>query len=57
MCVNAYGSVLSSMQAVILSPYMQVVRRYWERNDVKNSISSIEKMADNAVSNFGLFTI
>ncbi|VVB13708.1 unnamed protein product [Arabis nemorensis] len=28
---------------------LQVVRRYWERNDIKNSISSIEKMADNAV--------
>ncbi|ESQ40784.1 hypothetical protein EUTSA_v10012683mg [Eutrema salsugineum] len=28
---------------------LQVVRRYWERNDIKNTISSIEKMADNAV--------
>ncbi|XP_048626913.1 katanin p80 WD40 repeat-containing subunit B1 homolog KTN80.4-like [Brassica napus] len=29
---------------------LQVVRRYWERNDVKNTIGSMEKMADNAVT-------
>ncbi|CAH2073535.1 unnamed protein product [Thlaspi arvense] len=37
----------SSMQSRLAK--LQVVRRYWERNDIKNSISSIEKMADNAV--------
>ncbi|KAG2244676.1 hypothetical protein Bca52824_093478 [Brassica carinata] len=39
---------ICSMQSRLAK--LQVVRRYWERNDVKNTIGSMEKMADNAVT-------
>ncbi|CAN6805604.1 unnamed protein product [Brassica oleracea] len=45
--MGQHDQFVSSMQSRLAK--LQVVRRYWERNDVKNSISSIEKMADNAV--------
>ena len=34
----------------LVSNYMQVIYRYWERNDVKGVIGVMEKMADHAVS-------
>ncbi|CAN8298741.1 unnamed protein product [Cochlearia groenlandica] len=43
-----HDQFVSSMQSRLAK--LQVVRRYWERNDIKNSISSIEKMADNAAA-------
>ncbi|VVB17489.1 unnamed protein product [Arabis nemorensis] len=46
--IGKHDQFVSSMQARLAK--LQVVRRYWERNDVKNSIGSIEKMADNAVT-------
>ncbi|XP_023636011.1 katanin p80 WD40 repeat-containing subunit B1 homolog isoform X2 [Capsella rubella] len=45
--MGQHDQFVSSMQSRLAK--LQVVRRYWERNDIKNSISSIEKMADNAV--------
>jgi hypothetical protein len=51
--MGQHDQFVSSMHSRLAK--LQVVRRYWERNDIKNSISSIEKMADNAVSNFCLF--
>ncbi|XP_006394609.2 katanin p80 WD40 repeat-containing subunit B1 homolog isoform X2 [Eutrema salsugineum] len=42
-----HDQFVSSMQSRLAK--LQVVRRYWERNDVKNTIGSMEKMADNAV--------
>ncbi|XP_010454622.1 PREDICTED: katanin p80 WD40 repeat-containing subunit B1 homolog isoform X1 [Camelina sativa] len=46
--MGKHDQFVSSMQSRLAK--LQVVRRYWERNDVKNSIGSIEKMADNAVT-------
>jgi len=46
--MGKHNQFVSSMQSRLAK--LQVVRRYWERNDVKNSIGSIEKMADNAVT-------
>ncbi|CAL9231298.1 unnamed protein product [Arabidopsis halleri] len=46
--MGKHDQFFSSMQSRLAK--LQVVRRYWERNDVKNSICSIEKMADNAVT-------
>ncbi|CAA7023436.1 unnamed protein product [Microthlaspi erraticum] len=46
--MGKHDQFVSSMQSRLSK--LQVVRRYWERNDVKNSISSMEKMADNAVT-------
>jgi hypothetical protein len=34
----------------LVSNYLQVVYRYWERNDVKGVIGAMGKMADHAVS-------
>ncbi|CAC08339.1 katanin p80 subunit-like protein [Arabidopsis thaliana] len=45
--MGQHDQFVSSMHSRLAK--LQVVRRYWERNDIKNSISSIEKMADNAV--------
>ncbi|KAL0709243.1 hypothetical protein Bca4012_016221 [Brassica carinata] len=45
--MGQHDQFVSSMQSRLAK--LQVVRRYWERNDIKNSIGSIEKMADNAV--------
>ncbi|KAG2334421.1 hypothetical protein Bca52824_005601 [Brassica carinata] len=45
--MGQHDQFVSSMQSRLAK--LQVVRRYWERNDIKNSISSVEKMADNAV--------
>nr|BAE98997.1 katanin p80 subunit - like protein [Arabidopsis thaliana] len=45
--MGQHDQFVSSMHSLLAK--LQVVRRYWERNDIKNSISSIEKMADNAV--------
>ncbi|KAL1209770.1 Katanin p80 WD40 repeat-containing subunit B1-like protein [Cardamine amara subsp. amara] len=45
--LGQHDQFFSSMQSRLAK--LQVVRRYWERNDIKNLISSIEKMADNAV--------
>ncbi|PIA35318.1 hypothetical protein AQUCO_03500011v1 [Aquilegia coerulea] len=39
---------MGSMQSRLTK--LQVVRRYWERNDIKGAISAMEKMADHAVS-------
>ncbi|KAF5176018.1 Katanin p80 wd40 repeat-containing subunit b1-like protein [Thalictrum thalictroides] len=39
---------MGSMQSRLTK--LQVLRRYWERNDIKGSISAMEKMADHAVS-------
>ncbi|RVX16162.1 hypothetical protein CK203_014607 [Vitis vinifera] len=30
--------------------YLQVVHRFWERNDIKGAIGAMEKMADHSVS-------
>ncbi|XP_023636301.1 katanin p80 WD40 repeat-containing subunit B1 homolog isoform X3 [Capsella rubella] len=46
--MGKHDQFVSSMQSRLAK--LQVVRRYWERNDVKNSVGSIEKMADNAVT-------
>uniref|UniRef100_A0A1J3CIH9 Katanin p80 WD40 repeat-containing subunit B1 homolog n=2 Tax=Noccaea caerulescens TaxID=107243 RepID=A0A1J3CIH9_NOCCA len=45
--IGQHDQFFSSMHSRLAK--LQVVRRFWERNDIKNSISSIEKMADNAV--------
>jgi hypothetical protein len=34
----------------LVSNYLQVVYRYWERSDVKGVVGAMEKMADHAVS-------
>ncbi|KAG2244553.1 hypothetical protein Bca52824_093599 [Brassica carinata] len=46
--MGKHDQFVSSMQSRLAK--LQVVRRYWERNDVKNTIGSMEKMADNAVT-------
>ncbi|XP_018484248.1 katanin p80 WD40 repeat-containing subunit B1 homolog KTN80.4 [Raphanus sativus] len=46
--IGKHDQFVSSMQSRLAK--LQVVRRYWERNDVKNTIGSMEKMADNAVT-------
>ncbi|XP_010521774.1 PREDICTED: katanin p80 WD40 repeat-containing subunit B1 homolog [Tarenaya hassleriana] len=45
--MEQHNQFVSSMQSRLAK--LQVVRRHWERSDVKNSIEAIEKMADNAV--------
>ncbi|CAN8264943.1 unnamed protein product [Cochlearia groenlandica] len=45
--MGKHNQFVSSMQSRLSK--LQVVRRYWERNDVKNTIGSMEKMADDAV--------
>ncbi|XP_010546257.1 PREDICTED: katanin p80 WD40 repeat-containing subunit B1 homolog [Tarenaya hassleriana] len=45
--MEQHDQFVSSMQSRLAK--LQVVRRHWERNDVKNSIEAMEKMADNAV--------
>lgn len=30
--------------------FLQVVHRFWERNDIKGAIGAMEKMADHSVS-------
>ncbi|WZZ01020.1 hypothetical protein YC2023_073348 [Brassica napus] len=46
--MGKHDQFVSSTQSRLAK--LQVVRRYWERNDVKNTIGSMEKMADNAVT-------
>ncbi|KAG2316743.1 hypothetical protein Bca52824_019865 [Brassica carinata] len=46
--MGQHDQFVSSMQSRLAK--LQVVRRYWERNDVKNTIGSMEKMSDNAVT-------
>ncbi|CAH2044180.1 unnamed protein product [Thlaspi arvense] len=46
--MGKHDQFVSSMQSRLAK--LQVIRRYWERNDVKNTIGSMEKMADNAVT-------
>lgn len=45
--MEQHDQFLSSMQS--RSAKLQVVYRYWERNDVKGAIGAMEKMADHAV--------
>ncbi|KAG5238001.1 katanin p80 WD40 repeat-containing B1 [Salix suchowensis] len=45
--LEQHGQFVSSMQS--RSAKLQVVYRYWERNDVKGAIGAMEKMADHAV--------
>ncbi|XP_077231381.1 katanin p80 WD40 repeat-containing subunit B1 homolog KTN80.4-like isoform X2 [Tasmannia lanceolata] len=41
------GQFLASMHSRLTK--LQVVRRFWERNDVKGAINALEKMSDHAV--------
>ncbi|XP_022725167.1 katanin p80 WD40 repeat-containing subunit B1 homolog isoform X2 [Durio zibethinus] len=45
--MEQHDQFVSSMQSRLAK--LQVVHRYWERNDVKGAISVMEKMADHAV--------
>ncbi|KAJ6767459.1 KATANIN P80 SUBUNIT [Salix koriyanagi] len=45
--MEQHDQFVSSMQS--RSAKLQVVYRYWERNDVKGAIGAMEKMADHAV--------
>ncbi|XP_042507277.1 katanin p80 WD40 repeat-containing subunit B1 homolog KTN80.4-like isoform X2 [Macadamia integrifolia] len=42
-----HDQFVGSMQSRLTK--LQVIRRYWERNDVKGAISAMEKMGDHAV--------
>ncbi|XWS39641.1 hypothetical protein CRYUN_Cryun18bG0072400 [Craigia yunnanensis] len=45
--MEQHDQLIGSMQSRLAK--LQVVHRYWERNDVKGAISAMEKMADHAV--------
>ncbi|XP_057962663.1 katanin p80 WD40 repeat-containing subunit B1 homolog KTN80.4 [Malania oleifera] len=45
--MDQHDQFISSMQSRFAK--LQVVHRYWERNDVKGAISAMEKMADHTV--------
>ncbi|TYI49094.1 hypothetical protein E1A91_D12G012200v1 [Gossypium mustelinum] len=45
--MEQHDQFIGSMQSHLAK--LQVVHRYWERNDVKGAISAMEKMADHAV--------
>ncbi|XWS63239.1 hypothetical protein CRYUN_Cryun06bG0078500 [Craigia yunnanensis] len=45
--MEQHDQFISSMQSRLAK--LQVVHRYWERNDVKGAISAMEKMDDHAV--------
>ncbi|XVE93004.1 hypothetical protein REPUB_Repub01dG0152500 [Reevesia pubescens] len=45
--MEQHDQFISSMQSRFAK--LQVVHRYWERNDIKGAISAMEKMADHAV--------
>ncbi|XVE66427.1 hypothetical protein DITRI_Ditri08aG0079500 [Diplodiscus trichospermus] len=45
--MEQHDQFIGSMQSRLAK--LQVVRRYWERNDIKGAISAMEKMADHAV--------
>ncbi|XWS54403.1 hypothetical protein CRYUN_Cryun10bG0086900 [Craigia yunnanensis] len=45
--MEQHDQFIGSMQSRLAK--LQVVHRYWERNDIKGAISAMEKMADHAV--------
>ncbi|XP_058099733.1 katanin p80 WD40 repeat-containing subunit B1 homolog KTN80.3 [Magnolia sinica] len=45
--VEQHDQFFSSMQSRLTK--LQIVRRFWERNDLKGAISALEKMSDHAV--------
>ncbi|KAL4348955.1 hypothetical protein GQ457_17G012890 [Hibiscus cannabinus] len=45
--MEQHAQFIGSMQSRLSK--LQVVHRYWERNDIKGAISAMEKMADHAV--------
>ncbi|XP_038995936.1 katanin p80 WD40 repeat-containing subunit B1 homolog KTN80.4-like isoform X1 [Hibiscus syriacus] len=45
--IEQHDPFIGSMQSRLSK--LQVVHRYWERNDIKGAISAMEKMADHAV--------
>ncbi|TYJ03197.1 hypothetical protein E1A91_A12G012200v1 [Gossypium mustelinum] len=45
--MEQHDQFIGSMQSHLAK--LQVVHRYWERNDIKGAISAMEKMADHAV--------
>lgn len=45
------GFLITSKLLKVVSNSLQVVYRYWQRNDVKGVIGAMEKMSDHAVSN------
>nr|DAD32704.1 TPA_asm: hypothetical protein HUJ06_011555 [Nelumbo nucifera] len=45
--MEVHDQFVGSMQSRLTK--LQVVRRYWERNDVKGAISAMDKMSDHAV--------
>ncbi|KAE8671146.1 hypothetical protein F3Y22_tig00111990pilonHSYRG00012 [Hibiscus syriacus] len=45
--MEQHDQFIGSMQSHLSK--LQVVHRYWERNDIKGAISAMEKMADHAV--------
>lgn len=45
--MELHSNFVASMQSRLAK--LQIIRRFWERNDVKGAISAMEKMADHAV--------